>query len=59
MNYQLLANRLIPISIPKLDRLEYFKRLEEYALHDNIEPFADYIASLEEKRLDEFLAMYL
>lgn len=58
MNYQLLANRLIPVSIPKLDRLEYFKRLEEYALNGNIEPFADYIATLEEKRLDEFLAMY-
>ena len=34
MNYQLLANRLIPISIPKLDRLEYFKR---YGLPNNKE----------------------
>ena len=52
MNYQLLAHKLVPISIPKLDRLEYFKRLEEYALSGNIEPFADYVAELEEKRLD-------
>ena len=58
MNYQLLAHKLVPISIPKLDRLEYFKRLEEYALSGNIEPFADYVADLEEKRLDEFLDMY-
>ena len=58
MNYQLLAHKLVPISIPKLDRLEYFKRLEEYALNGNIEPFADYVAELEEKRLDEFLEMY-
>ena len=58
MNYQLLAHKLVPISIPKLDRLEYFKRLEEYALSGNIEPFADYVAGLEEKRLDEFLEMY-
>lgn len=58
MNYQLLAHKLVPISIPKLDRLEYFKRLEEYALSGNIEPFADYVAELEEKRLDEFLEMY-
>ena len=58
MNYQLLAHKLVPVSIPKLDRLEYFKRLEEYALSGNIEPFADYVAELEEKRLDEFLEMY-
>lgn len=58
MNYQLLAHKLVPVSIPKLDRLEYFKRLEEYALSGNIEPFADYVAGLEEKRLDEFLEMY-
>ena len=58
MNYQLLAHKLVPISIPKLDRLEYFKRLEEYALSGNIEPFADYVAELEEKRLDEFFEMY-
>lgn len=58
MNYQLLDNQLVAISIPKLDRLEYFKRLEEYVLNGNIEPFADYIAALEEKRLDEFLEMY-
>ena len=58
MNYQLLAHKLVPVSIPKLDRLEYFKRLEEYALSGNIEPFADYVAELEEKRLDEFFEMY-
>lgn len=58
MNYQLLSKNLIAVSIPKVDRLEYFKRLEEYAVHGNIEPFADYIATLEEKRLDDFLEMY-
>lgn len=57
MNYQLLHNGLLPVSIPKLDRLEYFRRLEEYALTGNIEPFADYVAALEERKLDEVLAV--
>ena len=56
MNYQLMYNGLLPVSIPKLDRLEYFKRLEEYALTGNVEPFADYVATLEERKLDEVLA---
>ena len=55
MNYQLLSKGLLPISIPKTERLEYFQKLEEYALTGNIEPFADYVAKLEEARLDELL----
>ncbi len=58
MNYQLLANALVSVSVPKLDRLEYFRYLEEYAVNGNIEPFADYVARLEEKRLDDFLQLY-
>lgn len=56
MNYQLMHNGLLSVSIPKLDRLEYFRRLEEYALTGNVEPFADYVAALEERKLDEVLA---
>ena len=55
MNYQLLSKGLLPISIPKTERLEYFQKLEEYALTGNIEPFADYVAKLEEARLGELL----
>lgn len=55
MNYQLLSHKLLPVSIPKTARLEYFKYLEEYALTGKIEPFADYLALLEEKRLDDAL----
>lgn len=58
MNYQLLLNGLVSVSIPKLDRLEYFRCLEEYAVNGAIDPFADYVARLEERRLDDFLQLY-
>lgn len=57
MNYQLLANGFLPISIPKETRLDYFNSLEAYAVYQNIAPFADMIASLEEQRLDHYLGM--
>ncbi len=55
MNYQLMMSGLVPVSVPQAARLEYFKCLEEYAVNGNIEPFADFVAGLEEKRLDELL----
>lgn len=58
MNYQLLLNGLVSVSISKLDRLEYFRCLEEYAVNGAIDPFADYVARLEERRLDDFLQLY-
>lgn len=55
MNYQLMKNGLLPVSVPDVQRLEYFKCLEEYAVNGNIEPFADFVAAMEEKRLDDLL----
>ncbi len=55
MNYQLMAKGLQPVSVPQTDRLKYFEALEEYAVNGNIEPFADFVAGLEEKRLDWLL----
>lgn len=57
MNYQLIASGFLPVSIAKENRLEYFEALEEYAMEDNITPFADMIAELEEQRLDEYLGI--
>ncbi|KWX73601.1 hypothetical protein [Paenibacillus jilunlii] len=57
MNYQLLANGFLPISIAKESRLDYFNTLEAYAVHRDLEPFADMIASLEEEQLDRYLGM--
>lgn len=55
MNYQLMAHGLLPVSIAKEDRLEYFEALEAYAVKGDMEPFAEMIAALEEQRLDEYL----
>ena len=46
MNYQLMSNGFLPVSVNKEDRLEYFSYLEEYAVNGNLAPFADFIAKL-------------
>lgn len=55
MNYQLMLSGFLPVSVPKTERLEYFLALEEYATKENLQPFVDYVAKLEERRLDELL----
>ena len=57
MNYQLMKHGFLPISVNKEDKLDYFNFLEEYAVNGNLEPFADFIAVLEEKQLDEYLSI--
>ncbi len=55
MNYQLMANGYLPISISKESRLEYFKMLEIYALTKDIVPFSELICKLENERLDFYI----
>lgn len=57
MNYHLLANGYLPISIAKETRLEYFNAVEAYAVRRDLKPFADMIALLEEQQLDRYLGM--
>lgn len=57
MNYQLMAKGFLPVSIAKENRLEYFDALEAYAVSGDLEPFRNMVAGLEEKRLDEYLAI--
>lgn len=57
MNYQLMAKGFLPVSIAKENRLEYFEALEAYAVEGRLLQFADMVADLEEKRLDEYLAV--
>ena len=57
MNYQLMANGFAPISIAKENRLDYFNALEAYAVEEDISPFAEMLAELEEVQLDRYLAM--
>ena len=57
MNYQLMINGYLPVSVDKEDRLDYYNALEQYAAHGNLEPFADFVANLEEKQLNEYLKL--
>lgn len=57
MNYQLMADGFLPVSIAKENRLEYFEALEAYAVEGKLEPFANMIFDLEEQRLDEYLGI--
>ena len=57
MNYQLMINGYLPVSVDKEDRLDYYNALEQYAAHGNLEPFADFVGELEEKQLDEYLKL--
>lgn len=57
MNYQLMANGFLPVSIAKENRLDYFNALEAYAVNQDLNHFADMIASLEERQLDRYLGM--
>lgn len=57
MNYQLMRNGFLPVSVNKEDRLEYFNYLEEYAVNSNLELFTDFVAELEEHQLDEYLSI--
>lgn len=57
MNYQLMSDRFLPISIAKENRLEYFEALEAYAVNSDLTDFIEIIAKLEEERLDEYLGI--
>lgn len=57
MNYQLMAHGFLPISVDAAKRLDYYNALEEYAVKNDLTPFADFVAEAEEKRLDEMLKL--
>ena len=53
MNYQLMSNEFLPISIKVEDRLEYYNALDIYATTGELQMFKLQLEKLEEKRLDE------
>ena len=57
MNYQLMLHSFLPVSVDKNTRLDYYNALEQYAAGGDLKPFADFIADLEEKQLDEYLKL--
>lgn len=56
MNYQLLKNVFLPVSVAKEDRLDYYNVLDKYAAEGDLQPFMELVATLEEKQLDKYLA---
>lgn len=57
MNYQLMTNGFLPVSIAKESRLEYFEVLEAFAVNGDITSFTEMIAELEQQRLEEYLSI--
>ena len=52
MNYQLLINGYLPVSVAKENRLDYYNALEQYAVNGDLTVFADFVAELEKTQLD-------
>ena len=57
MNYQLMSNGYLPISIAKEDRLAYFNALERYAVNGELDEFAGMIGDLEDRQLERYVGM--
>ena len=57
MNYRLLQNGYLPVSVAKEIRLDYYNALEQYAVNGDLTDFADLVAELEEAQLDEYLKL--
>ena len=57
MNYQLMLHNFLPVSVDKETRLDYYNALERYAADGDLEQFANFVADLEEKQLDEYLKL--
>jgi Fic family protein len=57
MNYQLMLYGFLPVSVDKETRLDYYNVLEQYAVRHDLQPFADFVAELEEKQLDDYLKL--
>jgi len=57
MNYQLMHNGYMPISIQNKDKLNYYNALEEYAVNNNLESFTKIIFDLEHQKLNECISL--
>ena len=57
MNYQLISDGFLPVSVAKENRLDYYNALEAYAVQGELERFADLVAELEENQLDIYIKL--
>ncbi len=57
MNYQLMLSGFLPVDIAKENRIDYYNALEKYAVERDLSEFENFIAALEESRLDLYLRL--
>lgn len=57
MNYQLMSEGFLPVSIAKENRLDYYNALESFAVDKNLEPFTELVGDLEDRQLDLYLEL--
>lgn len=57
MNYQLMFNGFLPVSIAKENRLDYYNALDKYAAEGILGDFTDMLAELEEAQLDKYISI--
>lgn len=55
LNYQLMSQGLLPISIQAAERLQYYEALDKYGSKKDLSEFVSFVAVLEEQMLDEYL----
>lgn len=55
LNYQLELEGFLPVSVTKGFRNDYFATIDEYKINKNPEPFAEFLAGLEVKRIAAYL----
>ncbi len=56
LNYHLVRKGFLPVLITTDRRREYFQYLEEFKVNKNILPFVEFLKTLEQERLNHFLA---
>ena len=59
MNYVLMFHGLLPVNIMVTDRVRYYDCLDLYASTQNLHPFADFVAELEERRIKHYLSLHI
>lgn len=57
LNYSLMNDGFLPISIPAKRRMEYFDTLEEYKINGNVEPFKNFMLELLNKEYDRLIEL--
>lgn len=57
MNYQLMSAGLLPINIHTDNRLKYYEYLDQYASKQKLDSFADFIADIEERRIEHYMSI--